>query len=164
MKTLKSYISITGPTRCTIWCQFITINILYMFWALICSSSGGTVYTTVDICCAYYVGWLRLSMPSRQSKYTSIRTSKKNCKTNAAIKYNKARKHKHPTPNYISIEINDNNPQSQPADIIGTKYTICCIYSASKDGFGGLVVSMLASGSRVRGLKPGWSRWIFNEC
>jgi hypothetical protein len=29
------------------------------------------------------------------------------------------------------------------------------------DGFGGLVVRMLASGSRVRGLKPGRSRWIF---
>jgi hypothetical protein len=29
------------------------------------------------------------------------------------------------------------------------------------DGFGGLVVSMLASGSRVRGFKPGQSRWIF---
>jgi hypothetical protein len=29
------------------------------------------------------------------------------------------------------------------------------------DGFGGLVVRMLASGSRARGLKPGRSRWIF---
>jgi hypothetical protein len=29
------------------------------------------------------------------------------------------------------------------------------------DGFGGLVVSMLASGSRVRGFEPGQSRWIF---
>ena len=29
------------------------------------------------------------------------------------------------------------------------------------DGFGGLVVSMLASGTRVRGFKPGRSRWIF---
>jgi hypothetical protein len=32
------------------------------------------------------------------------------------------------------------------------------------DGFGGLVVSMLASGSRVRGFKPGRSSWNFNEC
>jgi hypothetical protein len=32
------------------------------------------------------------------------------------------------------------------------------------DGFGGLVVSLLASGSRVRGFKPGRSRWIFYEC
>jgi hypothetical protein len=31
----------------------------------------------------------------------------------------------------------------------------CC------DGFGGLVVRMLASGSRVRGFKPGRIRWIF---
>ena len=29
------------------------------------------------------------------------------------------------------------------------------------DGFGGLVVSMLASGTRVCGFKPGRSRWIF---
>jgi hypothetical protein len=29
------------------------------------------------------------------------------------------------------------------------------------DGIGGLVVSMLASVSRVRGFKPGRSRWIF---
>jgi hypothetical protein len=33
--------------------------------------------------------------------------------------------------------------------------------TASLDGFGGLVVSMLASGSRVRGFKRGRSRWIF---
>jgi hypothetical protein len=31
-----------------------------------------------------------------------------------------------------------------------------------EDGFGGLVVSMLASGTRVRGFKPGRSRWIFS--
>jgi hypothetical protein len=30
------------------------------------------------------------------------------------------------------------------------------------DGFGCLVVRMLASGSRVRGFKPGRSRWIFS--
>jgi hypothetical protein len=29
------------------------------------------------------------------------------------------------------------------------------------EGFGGLVVRMLASGSRIRGFKPGRSRWIF---
>ena len=29
------------------------------------------------------------------------------------------------------------------------------------DGFGGLVVSMLASGTQVCGFKPGRSRWIF---
>jgi len=32
---------------------------------------------------------------------------------------------------------------------------------ALRDGFGGLVVSMLAYSSRVRGFKPGRSRWIF---
>jgi hypothetical protein len=31
------------------------------------------------------------------------------------------------------------------------------------DGFGGLVVSMLASGSRVRGFDPDRSRWIFSD-
>ena len=29
------------------------------------------------------------------------------------------------------------------------------------DGFGGLVVSILATGTRDRGFKPGQSRWIF---
>jgi hypothetical protein len=41
-----SSISITGPTRCTICFQFITINSFYMFRALICSSSGCTVNKT----------------------------------------------------------------------------------------------------------------------
>jgi hypothetical protein len=31
------------------------------------------------------------------------------------------------------------------------------------DGFGGLVVSMLASGTQGRGFKPGQSRWIFTD-
>jgi hypothetical protein len=31
------------------------------------------------------------------------------------------------------------------------------------NGFGGLVVSMLASGSRVRGFDPDRSRWIFSD-
>ena len=29
------------------------------------------------------------------------------------------------------------------------------------DGFGGLVVSIMATGTQVRGFKPGRSRWIF---
>jgi hypothetical protein len=33
--------------------------------------------------------------------------------------------------------------------------------NGTRDGFGGLVVRMLASGSRVRGFKPSRSRWIF---
>jgi hypothetical protein len=36
-------------------------------------------------------------------------------------------------------------------------------YKQSSDGFGGLVVSMLASGSRVRGFEPNRSRWIFSD-
>jgi hypothetical protein len=31
------------------------------------------------------------------------------------------------------------------------------------DGFGGLVVSMLASGSRVRGFETDRSRWFFSD-
>jgi hypothetical protein len=36
------------------------------------------------------------------------------------------------------------------------------VYTAI-DGFGGLVVSMLAAGSRVRGFDPDRSRWIFSD-
>ena len=36
--------------------------------------------------------------------------------------------------------------------------TILCYITT--DGFGGLVVSMLASGTQVCGFKPGRSRWI----
>jgi hypothetical protein len=35
--------------------------------------------------------------------------------------------------------------------------------SLYKDGFDGLVVSMLASGTQGRGLKPGRGRWIFAD-
>ena len=35
------------------------------------------------------------------------------------------------------------------------------IHTYIYDGFGGLVVSMLASGTQVREFKPGRSRWIF---
>jgi hypothetical protein len=31
------------------------------------------------------------------------------------------------------------------------------------DGFGGIVVSMLASGSRVRGFEPDRRLWIFSD-
>jgi hypothetical protein len=36
--------------------------------------------------------------------------------------------------------------------------------TVNTDGFGGKVVSMLASGSRVRGFEPDRSRWIFFRC
>jgi hypothetical protein len=39
--------------------SLLRLNILYMFQALICSSSGGTVYTTIGIFFVrIYVGWL----------------------------------------------------------------------------------------------------------
>ena len=38
---------------------------------------------------------------------------------------------------------------------------VCVNVTANAGGFGGLVVSMLASGTRVRGFEPGRSRWIF---
>jgi hypothetical protein len=43
--------STTGPTRCTVCCQFITVNSLYVFRALACLSSGGTVCTAIGIFC-----------------------------------------------------------------------------------------------------------------
>jgi hypothetical protein len=54
----SQFISVIGPTRYTICCQFITINSLYMFQALISSSSGGTVYKGIGVFYAYYVGRL----------------------------------------------------------------------------------------------------------
>jgi hypothetical protein len=42
------------------------------------------------------------------------------------------------------------------ANGVGSQYS-------SHDGFGGLVVSMLASGSRVRGFEPDRSRWILSD-
>jgi hypothetical protein len=36
-------------------------------------------------------------------------------------------------------------------------------YLNRRDGFGGLVVSILAYGSRVRGFDPDRSRWIFSD-
>jgi hypothetical protein len=40
----------------------IMINSLYMFRAPVCSSSGGTVYTTIGIFCVYYVSWLLVGL------------------------------------------------------------------------------------------------------
>ena len=42
---------------------------------------------------------------------------------------------------------------------------VCVFHSHASncllEGFGGLVVSILATGTRVRGFKPDQSRWIF---
>ena len=48
-----------------------------------------------------------------------------------------------------------------PLAVATNKLDIYPIYTASGDGFGGLVVSMLAPGTQVCGFKPGRSRWIF---
>ena len=47
-------------------------------------------------------------------------------------------------------------------------FIVCSFYGEEEsninprdNGFGGLVVSMLASGTRIRGFTPGRSRWIF---
>jgi hypothetical protein len=46
---------------------------------------------------------------------------------------------------------------------IGVRKAILYIFlSPLRSGFGGLVVSMLASGTRVRGFIPGRSCWIFS--
>jgi hypothetical protein len=66
----SSYISVTGPTRCTVCFQFIMINGLYMFRALIFSSSGGTEYTEICIFCTYYVAWLLVADITR-TKYAN---------------------------------------------------------------------------------------------
>ena len=41
------------------------------------------------------------------------------------------------------------------------KFYVVYVLLQNKSGFGGLVVSMLASGTRVRGFGPGQSLWIF---
>ena len=48
-----------------------------------------------------------------------------------------------------------------PLQSYQTCYNIQLLYTANVEGFGGLVVSILATGTRVRGFKPGRSRWIF---
>jgi hypothetical protein len=50
----KLRLSMIGPTRCTICFRLISISSPYIFRELICSSSGGTVYTTVYIYSASY--------------------------------------------------------------------------------------------------------------
>jgi hypothetical protein len=52
-------------------------------------------------------------------------------------------------------------PDSRPHGVTNTKCRVDTFVSPDDDGFGGLVVSLPASGSRVRGFKPGRSRWIF---
>jgi hypothetical protein len=56
---MKNKVCIKVPTRCTVCFQFITINNLYMFRALICLSSEGTVCTTgiffAEIIILYYI-------------------------------------------------------------------------------------------------------------
>jgi hypothetical protein len=47
--TIFLQISIIGPTRRTIFFHFISVNSLYMFRALFCSSTGGTVCTAIGI-------------------------------------------------------------------------------------------------------------------
>jgi hypothetical protein len=74
-----------GPTRCTTCFQFIAINSLYMFRALICSSLGGTVYTIVGIFCVCYVGWLLVDSASCWSRYIDILR----CTVNKALSWRK---------------------------------------------------------------------------
>ena len=57
------------------------------------------------------------------------------------------------------------NPVTLPGIDPGTVRVVaqCLNFYATpgRDGFGGLVVSMLASGTQFRGFKPGRSLWIF---
>jgi hypothetical protein len=64
-------------------------------------------------------------------------------------------------------ETQDNSMQGSNMIRLPTSTAVakCAVFSVevrgADDGFGGLVDRMLASGSRVRGFKPGRSRWIF---
>ena len=56
------------------------------------------------------------------------------------------------------------NPKHAPwwkTGVARVVFVLDCLRCDSRDGFGGLVVSMLASGTRVHGFKHGQSRWIF---
>jgi hypothetical protein len=64
LQKTKQYISIIWPAKYTIYFKFITINSLYMFRALICSSSGGAVYTTIGIFCVCIAGLECNSIPT----------------------------------------------------------------------------------------------------
>jgi hypothetical protein len=92
-------ISITVPTSCTVCFQFIAINSLYMFRALICSSSGGTVYTNIGMLCqhaassqptwythkiyqSFYIQWL-LMMSKKSLKHVQA-IDRNKLKTNSA--------------------------------------------------------------------------------
>jgi hypothetical protein len=55
--------------------------------------------------------------------------------------------------NTNNMQIHAQNVKLKPPDV-----------TVNSDGFGGLVVSMQASGTRVRGFKPGRSRWISSAC
>ena len=46
-------------------------------------------------------------------------------------------------------------------EVFCTFYSISLLYYCLRSGFGGLVVSVLGSGTRGRGFKPGRSRRIF---
>ena len=56
-------------------------------------------------------------------------------------------------------EMGDENADGRIMILVRLSGQICVIHIA--DGFGGLMVRMLVSGTRVRGFKPGQSRWIF---
>ena len=60
----------------------------------------------------------------------------------------------------LKYNIGDNYGALVVWDLYGKNRTDICSLSTI-DGFGGLVVSMLASGTQVCGFKPGRSRWIF---
>ena len=73
--------------------------------------------------------------------------------------------------NYYDFYFSFKNTWMQPAWLLvlltlllqRTKLSsaIGTVFNVPEDGFGGLVVSILATGTRVRRFKPGRSRWIF---
>jgi hypothetical protein len=69
---MKCNINRTGPTGCSVCFQFITINSLYMFRALICSSSGGTVCTAFGIFYAEISRSIWSYLPGYLSRYSNL--------------------------------------------------------------------------------------------
>jgi hypothetical protein len=61
---------------------------------------------------------------------------------------------------YTSVLEQDTRPKTTKSLIIA-HLKICVRSIAYFDGFGRLVVSILATGTRVRGFKPSRNRWIF---
>jgi hypothetical protein len=73
LKVLLTYIIINQYNRANKTCCLLSvmINSLYLFQALICSSPGGNVYTTICIFCVYYVRRLLAGLGWSSSRHNT---------------------------------------------------------------------------------------------